>query len=210
MTSAARLRDALFALAATSSAIAFLTALLGRPVLSAVFAAAATVLISTALVAGYRRGSALRDAIAREISEQADAGRKLVIYERETGLFAHWYIALRCDEECHRSTRYERPLTLLIVEPSPEADGWKVHEQIADWLKGKLRASDIAGYFGNGRHIVLMPESTIAGVESVVARLHSDIEGAETGLSSCPEDGSSFEDLCTAARNRLGEVRQAA
>jgi hypothetical protein len=81
----------------------------------------------------------------QKVAEQAEAGRKFVIYERTTGLFAHWYIAMRGEEECNR-----------------------------------------------------------------VARLRREINCAQTGLSSFPDDGATFEELYGVPRHRLGEAAEVA
>ena len=60
--------------------------------------------------------------LERKLTRQVEAGRKLVIYDQETGLLASWYLALRCEEECYRSRRYGRSLSLLVVRAVGESE----------------------------------------------------------------------------------------
>jgi PleD family two-component response regulator len=91
------------------------------------------------------------------------------------------------------------------MEASAEADPWTVQEQVAEWLRRQIRRADIAGYLGNGRYVVLMPEVPAAGARVVVTRLHQDIRGLDAGLSSYPSDGATFNQLYEAASRRLGK-----
>ncbi len=172
---------------------------------AACFAAASTVLILGTLVTEVRQRSPGESALLRQAAESAETGRRLAIYERETGLLAYWYASLRGDEECDRSVRYKRPLTLLLAEPGPDSDARVVQGQLADWASRQVRAVDITGYLGNGRIMLLMPETDGTGAWRVVARLHNDVPGIETGLSRLPADGVTFEKLYAVASQRLSE-----
>ena len=39
------------------------------------------------------------------LAKQVEEGRKLAIYDRETGLYAYWYLVLRGEDECARAPR---------------------------------------------------------------------------------------------------------
>jgi GGDEF domain-containing protein len=101
-------------------------------------------------------------------------------------------------------------VTLLVVEPAAEPNAWVAQGRLANWLRSRLRVVDIPGSFGNGRYVVLMPETSIAAARSVVARLRREINCAQTGLSSFPDDGATFEELYGVARDRLGEAAEVA
>ena len=174
-------------------------------VLAALFALVTPAILLGSAAAQLRHRPSAEVALLQQAVDRADVGRKLVIYERETGLFAHWYIALRCDEECQRATRYQHKFSLITVEPAPDSDAWTVQEAIATWLREHLRNTDLAAYVGNAGYVVLMPETPSAGAEVVAGRLRSDVDGVEVGVASSPEDAADFEQLLAAARNRLGE-----
>lgn len=161
-----------------------------------------------------KRRSKINQTFVEKAAEHAESGRKLVIYERETGLFAHWYIMLRCDEECYRARRYNHNLAVVVLEPARGNDEpWVAQDLLANWLRRQLRKADLASYVGNGSYVVLMPESTADVARAVVDRLRTEVEGIEVGLSSFPDDGQTFDELLSAARRHLSkpsEVRETA
>lgn len=183
----------------TAGAAAALSAA-GLPLPAAAAAGAA------AFIVGYdflgRR--AARPAPERaQIEKFVQHGRKLVIYERDTGLFAHWYIELRGNEECDRAKRYSRPLTVLVIEPTRCDDAWATQEAIRIWLAAELRRSDIAGYLGNGRYIVVMPEADADAANKLVARLKSEGYATDVGVACFPDDGTTHDELYRAAAGQL-------
>ena len=138
---------------------------------------------------------------------QAEAGRRLAIYDRETGLFAHWYVTLRGQEECTRAVRYGRRLGMLVVEPRAGAGRgeWDIKSRIGRWFQSELRVADIAGYLGNGRFVVLAPESGAVALAMLATRLRESIPNVEVGASALPEDGAAFQALWHSATARLSD-----
>lgn len=200
---------------------AVVTVIVGALVAAIVFLAVgwlvpAAVLAGLAIILGLelattafqvRKHGRLSQALFEKATDQAQHGRKLVIYERETGLFAHWYIALRCEEECYRARRYEHGLTLVVIEPaSGSEDPWATQDYVANWLRRQLRKADLAAYLGNGSFVVVMPQSEQGVAHAVIDRLRAEIEGIEVGVSSFPEDGSDFEELLASAKGRLRQT----
>jgi GGDEF domain-containing protein len=194
-----------FGAAALAYTLACLAALAAYPLSGAALAAVSAVLILSGLLADTRRGSPANEALVLKMAESAEAGRRLAIYERETGLLAHWYLSLRGKEECDRAARYNRPLTLLLVEPARESNTWAVQGQLAGWLKSKVRSVDTAGYLGNGRFVLLMAETDIAAAMRVIACLQDDIAEVQTGLSAFGADGVTFDNMYAAAWQTLGK-----
>lgn len=147
------------------------------------------------------------EAVIARLVKQAEAGRRLAIYDRDTGLFAHWYMALRGQEECARAARYERSLSLLVVEP--RGDGRRAHgaiqSEIGSWFQTELRATDIAGYVGNGRYVILAPEADTRAIARLASRLRERVEHIDVGSSAFPEDGVMFQQLWRCATARLLE-----
>jgi GGDEF domain-containing protein len=205
------LRRGLLAVAAVGSASGCLvSALTGSP-LGAAFAAASTLLVLTSLALDYRRGSSADEAKLNRASAYAETGRRLAIYERETGLLAHWYVTLRGKEECERAVRYRRPMALLLVEIAAASDPKTMQEQLPQWLRQGFRGVDIIGYLGNGRYVVLMPETDLTPARHAATRLLGGLSGLDVGLSGVPVDGTTFEELYAVAAKRLGQpLEQAA
>ena len=56
------------------------------------------------MILPFRRKETPSELLNRAV-EEADRGRQLAIYDRDTGLMAKWYLILRCEEECYRAIR---------------------------------------------------------------------------------------------------------
>lgn len=143
------------------------------------------------------------------LSHQVEEVRKLAIYDRETGLYAFWYLELRGDDECNRARRYESPLTLAIIDGEGGANSWAMQGVLTNWLRLHLRNVDVTGYLGDCRFVVVLTNTDVSGAQTILRRLQADVGGVIVSLSSLPGDGNNFETLYAAARARLAEVREA-
>jgi len=179
--------------------------------LAAALAAASAVLLLAGLAAGYRRRSPADQALLSKATENAEIGRRLAIYERETGLLAHWYVTLRGKEECERAARYRRPIALFLAEIAPEADPKTIQGELPHQLTKNFRKVDIIGYLGNGRYVVLMPEADMAGARLAASRFRESLKGVDIALAELPTDGTTYDQLYAVASQRLGRpLEQAA
>ena len=143
------------------------------------------------------------------LSHQVEKVRQLAIYEKETGLYAYWYLILRGDDECNRARRYGTPLTLSIIEGDGGEKPWAMQDMLTNWLRSHLRDVDITGYIGNGRFVVVMTNTDVPAAQTILRRLQTEVGEVIVAVSSAPEDGDSFETLYAAAHARLGEDRRA-
>jgi hypothetical protein len=186
----------LFAAGAAACSVVGLTAL------AAYAAGVAALLVSIDFA--YRRATRPHP-MRSQIEKFVNSGRKLVIYERDTDLFAHWYVELRGTEECDRARRYDRSLSLIVIEPARATaeDEWARQKALCNWLSRELRQSDIAGYLGNGRCVVLMPEADGGAVGGVIRRLKSEGYAADIGLAVYPTDGDNYDLLYRTAASQL-------
>jgi hypothetical protein len=186
----------LFAASAAAASVMDLTAI------AAYAAGVAALLVSIDFV--YRR-AARPHPMRSQVEKFVHSGRKLVIYERDTGLFAHWYVDLRGNEECDRARRYGRALSVIVIEPSRGVPGeeWATQQALCNWLGRELRQSDIAGYLGNGRCVVIMPEADGAAVGHVIRRLKNEGYATDIGLAVYPGDGDTYDVLYRTAAAQL-------
>jgi hypothetical protein len=137
-------------------------------------------------------------------------GQNRVFYSRENGIVTYWYLAHRCDEECYRAQRYDRPLSLLVIELTATSGSTPSRMQLAATLRSTLRAADVAAYTGTD-YAVLLPETTKEQAEELAGRLRTQVPGAVTCISAFPDDGADLTVLTEAARSRLpAEAKQAA
>lgn len=136
-------------------------------------------------------------------------GQNRVFYSRENGIVTYWYLAHRCEEECYRAQRYERPLSLLVVRPAPESGAVPARIRLASTLRTNLRAADVAAYSGSD-YIVLLPETNGEQAEELAGRLRNAVPATATGISAFPEDGADLGALTEVARAKLPAQEQAA
>jgi hypothetical protein len=186
----------LFAAGAAAASAADLT------VIGAYAAGVAALFVSIDFL--YRRATRPHP-MRSQIEKFVNSGRKLVIYERDSGLFAHWYVELRGNEECDRAKRYSRSLAVIVIEPTRAVPGeeWATQQALCNWLARELRQSDIPGYLGNGRCVVIMPEADGGGVGHVIRRLKTEGYATDVGLAVYPTDGDSYDLLYKTAASQL-------
>jgi hypothetical protein len=96
----------------------------------------------------------------------------------ENGLLARWYIELRLAEESERARRYVRPLAALAASPSV-LPGERLPEearlQAAEAAKAAARTTDLVGWTGDDRILVVMPETDAESARIAAARWRDEI-----------------------------------
>ncbi len=145
-----------------------------------------------------RRRIAERQEGLRQLRE---AGQRLAIYDRETGLLAYWYFSLRLEEEVARCVRYGQTFSILLLEA--HTGSWTSDDESAlfRYMAESFRNCDLVAHLGNLRFSVLLTNTDAQG--AMVVREH--LRGAEqlreitVGIASFPADGDSCEALLTAA-----------
>jgi len=188
---------------AAACALALIAAVLGfvTPAGAAVAAlAAAGAVVYTIAPRGPR---ATDPHLIQRLQSQAEQGRQLAIYERDTSLLAHWYVSLRGEEECARSMRYERAMTVVVIEPQSGGEEWAIKERLADWLHRQTRHTDLVGYLGNGRFVAILTETDAPQSHTLIARLSESVPPVEYGVASFPSDGANFATLLEHAQQAL-------
>jgi len=63
-----------------------------------------------------RQRASTRDVLIKKATREAETDRRLAMYDRETGLYAPWYLERRFAEEAQRAGRYGHPLSLISIE----------------------------------------------------------------------------------------------
>jgi hypothetical protein len=199
----ATLSAKLLLIAAAAGIAASMQAIVDGSMVAAPLAAMAAVAVLASVAFRPRVSPPTPQEFIDRVVSHADEGRRLVIYERETGLFAHWYVVLRGEEECDRARRYQRPLSILLLEPTKGQDAYDESERLAGWLRKNMRSVDIAGYLGNSRHILLMPETNGVSTEGVFARLSAEGFYLDAGAAEFGTDGTTYDELYGTAAARL-------
>jgi GGDEF domain-containing protein len=151
----------------------------------------------------FFRKSPDRTWIVQKAVREVEAGRRLAIYDRETGLFAYWYLLLRFEEERKRAERYGHHLSVMLVELRGDAD-FVDRDGVTAWLQHRMRSCDLATHLGDGRYLVLMPETDAEAAATGAGRLSAQFKDAVAiGLTAFPADGTELLELETVACERL-------
>ena len=143
---------------------------------------------------------------------------ELVITDGLTGLYNHRYFQDRLAEEIQRSTRANKPFSLLFCDLDYFKSfndlnghhlGDKALKRIAQMIKGAKRVMDIAARYGGEEFAIILPETDGREAKKVAERLRQEVEQVEfethkvgkhyltvsIGIAVYPQDGVTQEDL---------------
>lgn len=144
-----------------------------------------------------------------------------------TGLKNHREFKTALQTEVLRSTKYQRPLALLMIDVDdfkhyndlhghPQGD--VLLKRLSDLVKDNFQATDIVARYGGEEFAVLMLETTKKQAIDIAEKLRHMIEWLKfpkeetqpgkkltvsIGVSGCPEDGGSPEEVLQAADDAL-------
>ena len=149
-----------------------------------------------------------------------------------TGLFSRGYVDDRLAVELSRARRYEKLLTVAVID----ADRFKllndtyghqagdlVLRKIGAILNDSFRQSDTAGRYGGEEFVVILPETDMAaaqqkleGLRDQVARTPVALPGnsevihitISAGVATFPRDGETASDLFSLADERMFQAKR--
>ncbi len=170
-------------------------------------------------LAGVHLASALKNAaLNNQLNHMAIRDGLLNIYNRR-------YLEKRLDEAFRLSKRYERPLSLLMLDIDHfkrvndtygHLVGDEVLKAVAQTLLKRLRSTDILGRYGGEEFMIILQETHLAGAEEVASNLLQKIAGipldhhaeglritASIGISSYPAQAATAEGLVSTADQHL-------
>jgi diguanylate cyclase (GGDEF)-like protein len=146
---------------------------------------------------GGRLVAALRDALASvaeghttELTQRvqrpthAPPDFEKLISDGLTGAEGYHYMRLRLEEELERSSRYSRPLSLVLIDLDDlrglndrygRAAGDHALKQIASTLISGARAVDRVGRWAGGGFALVLPETPAGAAYGLAERLRADI-----------------------------------
>ncbi|MBT9520541.1 MAG: diguanylate cyclase [Dechloromonas sp.] len=110
-----------------------------------------------------------------------------------TGLYNSRYLRERLPGELERTTRYGRPLSLLVLDCDNfksindcygHLEGDKVLQNLAEVIRHCLRRSDSAYRYGGEEFVVLLPETDSSAAMALAERLRSMFAAQETLASN--------------------------
>jgi len=113
--------------------------------------------------------------IIAQIKESQRRMKSLDIEDRAVGLLKSKFGLIRLNEEEERSSRYERPFSLILIHVRPmrgkswrSVDSTGVMHILADMIKAKTRDVDIPFYMPPDRIALILPETDTVGAKKVV------------------------------------------
>ncbi len=141
-----------------------------------------------------------------------------------TGLSNHRHFWESLEIEAERSSRYERPFSVVMLD----IDHFKNYndsyghlagdgalEGIAQVIANGCRSSDVAGRYGGEEFAIILPETERAGARAFAEKIRASIERARfadagrteltasLGVATYPADGKTAAELLHAADTRL-------
>lgn len=136
--------------------------------------------------AGPAEWSALSDAVRATISAPRAAlpDFDVVTRDRLTGAEAYHYFRLRLDEELERAGRYQRALSLVLIDVDDlrgvndrlgRAAGDFALSQVAQSLTTGARSVDHIGRWAGGAFAMLLPETAAGAAYGLAERLRADL-----------------------------------
>lgn len=174
-------------------------------------------------LAGVHIASSLNNAsLNSQLNEMAIRDGLMGIYNRR-------YLEQRLSEAFKVSQRYQRPLSVLMVDIDHfkavndtygHPIGDEVLKSVSKNLADRLRTTDILGRYGGEEFLILLPETDLSGASKLAQNLISKVSEIPTeqlaphlhitisiGVSSYPEQVQDAEALVTIADQHLYEAK---
>ena len=130
--------------------------------------------------------NAIRNAkLYEELIREREELREIAITDQLTGLYNHNFFYTRLDEEFERASRYDTPLSLLMLDIDDfkkvndvygHRTGDKVLNDVATLVKTTVRKTDIVARYGGEEFAIIMPHTTLEGAMEEAERIRVSIE----------------------------------
>ena len=169
-------------------------------------------------------------AAARSQRHARDEALRASRFDALTGLYNRSFFFTTMEQEIRRSDRMGRGFTMLMLDLDdlkPVNDnfghqwGDRLLKAIADVIRRTVRFTDAAARYGGDEFVVLLPETDAAGGYVVGEKLRRDIaaltlhaadrnvrSSISVGLVAYPDDGSTIEQLVSAADVAMYEAKR--
>jgi len=158
--------------------------------------------------------------------------QELSITDGLTGLYNHRYLSQRLDEEIKKSQRYNRPLSVMMIDidffkhyndTNGHPAGDEVLKLVASTIKGTVRELDIVARYGGEEFCLVAPETSKDEAAILAERVRSRISeqtfhGQETqpngnvtisiGVATCPDDATEAIELIKSADEALYHAKE--
>jgi diguanylate cyclase (GGDEF)-like protein len=187
-----------------------------------VAACLAVLVVLTAALLSRRLDAAIGGMIGAFGIQQATI-EELTIHDAITGALTPRFGTRVLEEELARARRYERPLSVVALEPldweqaldgRADAEADARLRAIAGELLRSVRVMDRVARSGGVEFLLILPETPMAGAEIFTERLVVSVATTtavelRAGVASYPDDADTVEDLVAEARGAMVFARSA-
>jgi diguanylate cyclase (GGDEF)-like protein len=128
----------------------------------------------------------LLDIRIRKVMDERRAQR-LAITDGLTGLYNRRYFEERLDEEIHRSRRYDRPMSIIMIDidffkqfndTCGHLKGDDVLRQLSHILQDHTRETDITARYGGEEFVMILPETSLESSRMLGERIRQAVDKA--------------------------------
>jgi len=166
-------------------------------------------------------------AVAVENSQLYKLTRRMAITDDLTGLYNYRYLQQRLDDELKRATRYEKDLSLLMIDVDDfkgfndtrgHVEGDSALRELGEVISHSVRTVDAVCRYGGEEFSVILPETDVSGALVTAAKIREAVSqhlfgslsergGANLtvsiGLATFPTHAKDKESLLTIADDAL-------
>lgn len=130
------------------------------------------------------------DAYVRALEARNRLLQQSAIRDGMTGLYTHQHFYERLADELRRASRYERTISLLLLDVDKfkrvndtrgHLAGDRALQSIANQVRSSIRDVDLAARYGGDEFAVLLPETGADGAAVVAERIRSAAERTDVG-----------------------------
>ena len=173
------------------------------------------------MVSWFTRVTWLRlSLVERHLREKSDLVEEITLGDRVARATKHLSIDCLLDYEIHRARRYDRPVSLLILdvgdlERNVEEEGVDAADEalatVEGILAGLVRDADRITRRAGTQFAVVLPETPLVGARSVATKICQRVarqprlsqSNVHLGIAQYPEDGATSEELVAEAHAAL-------
>ena len=169
----------------------------------------------------------LLESLQEELLEKNKALEFLSTHDQLTELHNRHYMLQRCEEEIHRSSRFESSSCLIIIDidffkqindKHGHSTGDLILKELTTLIKNTIREIDVISRWGGEEFLVLCPETNMTEANALAVRLNNQIEAhafIHVGRLTCSfgvaeyVEGESFVQWFDRADGALYEAKSA-
>ncbi|HVM21326.1 MAG TPA: diguanylate cyclase, partial [Egibacteraceae bacterium] len=142
------------------------------------------------------RSFAAQASVAMENVMLHQEAQRLSVTDPLTGLWNFRYFQLQADRELESASRFERPLSLLIIDLDHfktvnDRFGHQVGDdvlvEVARRIQAATRVPDVVARYGGEEFVVLLPGTDIDGATATAERIRAAVSASKVVITTAPD-----------------------